>query len=52
MHLTAELVALVERTEPDPGPEPGTTEHTDDDFEAMAATVLGEYDPEQLWIFA
>jgi hypothetical protein len=27
--LTAELVALVERFEPDPGPEPGTTEHTE-----------------------
>jgi cation transport protein ChaC len=52
MHLTAELVALVERTEPDPGPEPGTTEHTDDNFEAMATTVLAEYNPEQLWIFA
>lgn len=52
MDLTAELVALVERTEPDPGPEPGTVEHTDADFEQMADTVLAEHDPEHLWVFA
>ena len=52
MDLTAALVALVERTEPDPGPEPGTTEHTDEDFEQMADSVLSEYDPEHLWVFA
>ena len=52
MELTAELVALVERTEPDPGPEPGTTEHTAQDFEEMAAAVLAEYDPDQFWVFA
>lgn len=27
-NLTAELVACVERFEPDPGPEPGTSEYT------------------------
>ena len=52
MDLTAALVALVERTEPDPGPEPGTTEHTDEDFEQMADAVLAEYDPEDFWVFA
>jgi cation transport protein ChaC len=52
MELTAELVALVERIEPDPGPEPGTIEHTDDDFEEMAAAVLAEHDPDHLWVFA
>jgi cation transport protein ChaC len=52
MELTAELVALVERTEPDPGPEPGTTEHTDTDFAQMAETILALHDPEQLWVFA
>ncbi|WP_454858697.1 gamma-glutamylcyclotransferase [Rhizobium binxianense] len=52
MDLTAELVALVERTEPDPGPEPGTVEHTDADFAQMADTVLAEHDPEHLWVFA
>ena len=33
--LTAELVARVERMEPDPGPEPGTSEHTDAEFNAL-----------------
>ncbi len=52
MDLTAELVALVERTEPDPGPEPGTTEHTEAEFAAMAEAVLAEHDPDPLWVFA
>jgi cation transport protein ChaC len=50
--LTAELVALVERFEPDPGPEPGTTEHTEAEFDAMVETLLVEYKPEELWVFA
>src|ERR1700738_1874881 len=50
--LTAELVALVERFEPDPGPEPGTTEHTEAEFDAMLETLLVEYKPEELWVFA
>lgn len=52
MDLTAELVALVERTEPDPGPEPGTTEHTEAEFARMADAVLAQHDPEDLWVFA
>lgn len=52
MDLTAELVAMVERTEPDPGPEPGTTEHTDADFAQMAEALLAQYDPDHLWVFA
>lgn len=52
MELTADLVALVERTEPDPGPEPGTTEHSDAEFAQMATAVLAEHSPEQLWVFA
>ncbi len=52
MDLTAELVAQAERMEPDPGPEPGTAEHTDADFAQMAEAVLAEYDPEHLWVFA
>ena len=52
MDLTAELIALVERTEPDPGPEPGTAEHTAADFALMADAVLAQYDPEELWVFA
>ena len=52
MNLTAELVARVERTEPDPGPEPGTAEHTDAEFDAMVEALLSEYKPEELWVFA
>lgn len=52
MHLTAELVALVERIEPDPGPEPGTIEHSDADFSKMAEGLLAQHNPEQLWVFA
>ncbi len=50
--LTAELVALIERLEPDPGPEPGTTDHTDAEFDAMVKAVLAEYSPDELWVFA
>ena len=50
--LTEELVRLVERIEPDPGPEEGTTEHSPDDFEPLADELLSEYSPETLWIFA
>ncbi|WP_458369555.1 gamma-glutamylcyclotransferase [Pseudomonas fluorescens] len=51
-NLTAELVARVERFEPDPGPEPGTTEHTEAEFDAMVEALLFEYKPQELWIFA
>ncbi|WP_223519623.1 gamma-glutamylcyclotransferase [Pseudomonas sp. GL-B-19] len=51
-NLTAELVACVERFEPDPGPEPGTTEHTKAEFDAMVEALLREYKPEDLWVFA
>lgn len=50
--LTPDLVALVERTEPDPGPEPGTVEHTDGDFAAMAGDVLRSAPEGPLWVFA
>jgi hypothetical protein len=33
--LAPKLVAKVERTEPDPCPEPGTSEHTDEEFRMM-----------------
>jgi cation transport protein ChaC len=52
LNLTAEHVARVERFEPDPGPEPGTTEHTDAEFDALVNTLLFEYSPEELWVFA
>jgi cation transport protein ChaC len=50
--LTPELVALVERIEPDPGPEPGRHDPTDAEFAAMAAeTLLGAPDGD-IWLFA
>ncbi|TPL54886.1 gamma-glutamylcyclotransferase [Mesorhizobium sp. B2-4-6] len=52
MALTAELVARVERMEPDPGPEPGTSEHSDAEFDDLAEQLLAQYRPETLWIFA
>ncbi len=50
--LTEELVRLVERTEPDPGPEEGTIEHSSEDFEDLADELLSEYSPDSLWVFA
>ncbi len=50
--LTEDLVGLVERTEPDPGPEEGTVEHTSEDFEKLADALLSEYSPDTLWVFA
>ncbi|GJL81118.1 MAG: hypothetical protein DHS20C01_07520 [marine bacterium B5-7] len=51
-HLTKDLVALVERKEPDPGPEPGSREHSFEDFSKIADDVLIEYSPDELWLFA
>jgi cation transport protein ChaC len=50
--LTPELVSVVERTELDPGPEPGTNEHTDEEFSFMVEALLKEYSPADLWVFA
>lgn len=52
MELTAELVALVERIEPDPGPDPDTRELTESDHEVAADAILSQYQPESLWVFA
>ncbi|AGB44700.1 gamma-glutamylcyclotransferase [Mesorhizobium sp. CO1-1-7] len=52
MALTADLVARVERVELDPGPEPGTAEHTNAEFDELVARLLAEYRPEMLWVFA
>ncbi|PZV39186.1 gamma-glutamylcyclotransferase [Mesorhizobium kowhaii] len=52
MALTADLVAKVDRIEPDPGPEPGTSEHTDAEFDDLVEQLLVEYQPETLWVFA
>lgn len=52
MALTEELVALVERYEPDPGPPPGMTDPTEDQFRVRAEALLGRHDPAPLWLFA
>jgi cation transport protein ChaC len=50
--LTPELVAMVDRTEPDPGPDPGRHDPSDAEFSAMAADVLAEAPDGDLWLFA
>jgi cation transport protein ChaC len=52
LSLTPDLVARVERTEPDPGPDPGTEEHTADDLRALADAVLARHPGGPLRIFA
>jgi len=52
IRLTEELVSLVERTEPDPGPEPGTIAHSAEDFSKIADILLEEYSPKRLHLFA
>ncbi len=52
LSLTPELVALVERVEPDPGPEPHMRDPTDLELDEMAEKLLAEHNPETLWLFA
>lgn len=52
LELTAELVALVERLEPDPGPPPGEREQTPEEMAAMAHDVLSRKGEGALWLFA
>ena len=52
MVLTEDLVALVERFEPDPGPAPGVENPTEADYEAAADSLLGAHRPAPLWLFA
>ena len=52
MELTAELVALVERTETDQGPTPGLPEPTEADLAAAATQLLATRPPGPLWLFA
>lgn len=52
MALTAELVARVERTEPDPGPLPGRPEPTEADLHRVAARLLATRPAGPLWLFA
>lgn len=51
LSLTDDLVALVHRTEADPGPRPGAIDMTDADYAATASDLLkGHEGP--LWLFA
>ena len=52
MVLTEELVARVERIEPDPGPPQGTTDPTEADFRVRAEALLALHQPRPLWLFA
>jgi len=52
MTLTEDLVALVNRVEPDPGPEPGRHDPSDAEFAAMAETTLAGAPEDDLWLFA
>jgi len=52
LSLTSDLVALVERIEPDPGSEPGRHDPTDAEFAQMAADVLAGAPDGDLWLFA
>lgn len=52
LELTADLVALVERTEPDPGPLPGTREPTEAELHAVATRLLADRPPGPLWLYA
>ncbi|MFM9842759.1 MAG: gamma-glutamylcyclotransferase [Dongiaceae bacterium] len=52
MALTAELVARCHREEPDPGPEKGEIEFTEEEYNAAAAGLLARKAPGPLWLFA
>lgn len=50
--LTADLVALVERMERDPGPDPAYTRITEADYDAVVEGLLKRHNPDPLWLFA
>lgn len=53
MSLTADLVALVHRPVPDPGPPPGFQPLTDHDHDVRRAELLASHPKDQdLWVFA
>ena len=52
LSLTAELVALVDRKEPDSGPEFGLTALSDDDYAHAACDILQQNAGNPLWLFA
>ena len=52
LSLTADMVALVERIEPDQGPTAEMAVITDADFAELTDSLLAEYKPDELWVFA
>lgn len=52
MSLTPELVALTLRPEPDLGPEPGWTEMSEADLDALAQRFDRDCGDQPLWVFA
>ncbi|MEX0808819.1 MAG: gamma-glutamylcyclotransferase [Dongiaceae bacterium] len=52
MDLTEDLVARVERLEPDPGPMPGVVQFADADYAQTIADLMAQYRPERLHVFA
>jgi glutathione-specific gamma-glutamylcyclotransferase len=52
LSLTADMVALVERIEPDQGPTAEMAVITDADFAGLIDSLLAEYTPDELWVFA
>ncbi len=52
MALTADLVARVERKEPDPGPTPGQAYLSEADYDALTRELIAENGAAPFWIFA
>ena len=52
MALTAELVKLCDRVEPDPGPNPHFTPIEPAELDALTQKLLNELGSEKLWLFA
>lgn len=49
--LTAELLALVDRTEPDPGPDAERVPMTDADYARLADDIMRQHGGGSLWVF-
>jgi glutathione-specific gamma-glutamylcyclotransferase len=52
MALTAELVSLVARVEPDPGPIPGVVHHSEQDYDDPVASLLARHRSDEFRVFA
>ena len=52
LSLTAELIALVDRREPDSGPEYGLIELSDEDYDLAAHQILLQNTGRPFWVFA